>query len=66
MGNVATSQASNSNEPLAATGFLEPRRSGGKFVLLPLKLQKFWWGTDFAIARDWRRVSASVLKGTVR
>ena len=50
-------------EPLAATGSLEPWRSGGKFLLLPLKLQNFWWGTNFVIARDWRRVVAGVLKG---
>ena len=46
-----------------ATGLRELWRSGGNFLLLPLKLQNFWRGKDFAMAGDWRRAAAGVLKG---
>ena len=55
-------------EPLDAHGITqsrlrEPWRSGGNFLLVPLKLQNCWRRTDFAMAGDRRRAVARVLKG---
>ena len=46
-----------------AKALRELGRSGGKLLLLPLKIHNSWWGTYSAVASDQRGAFAGALKG---